>query len=74
MIRANTARRLYALGICGIVWVLVFHVQESNYFSEDNVIAPVAVEEQKRGLEAENSQLAKDVAAQNTSSVSGHRA
>ncbi|EFY99181.2 DUF895 domain membrane protein [Metarhizium robertsii ARSEF 23] len=65
---------LYALGICGVVWVLVFHVQESNYFSEDNVIAPVAVEEQKRGLEAENSQPAKDVAAQNTSSVSGHRA
>ncbi|KID83281.1 DUF895 domain membrane protein [Metarhizium guizhouense ARSEF 977] len=65
---------LYALGICGIVWVLVFHVRDSNYFSEDNVIAPVAVEEQKRGLGAENSQHAKDVAARNTSSVSGHRA
>ncbi|KAF4977215.1 hypothetical protein FZEAL_6243 [Fusarium zealandicum] len=38
---------LYVLGIAGIVWVLVFHVKESNYFSEDNVIVPMSAEESK---------------------------
>lgn len=40
------------LGIIGVVLVLVFHVDESNYFKEDNVIAPVAVEERIKGIEA----------------------
>jgi hypothetical protein len=43
--------RLYALGIIGIIWVLVFHVEDSNYFAEENVIAPVAVEEKKAGMD-----------------------
>lgn len=29
-----------------MIWVLVFHVKESNYFTEENVIAPHHVEEE----------------------------
>lgn len=53
--------RLYILGIAGIVWALIYHVKDSLYFSEDNVIVPVAVEEQKKGLESENAHRAEDV-------------
>ncbi|CAH0022488.1 unnamed protein product [Clonostachys rhizophaga] len=44
---------LYALGIAGIVWVLIFHIKESNYFLEENVIAPASTEAKRNqeGLE-----------------------
>ena len=45
--------RLYALGIVGIVCVLLFYVKESNYFAEENVIAPIAVEQKMAELESE---------------------
>lgn len=66
--------RLYILGIIGIVWVLIFHVKDSNYFSEDNVIAPVAVEEQTKGLGEENVEHSEHVTRQDGSSTSIPRA
>jgi len=37
---------LYIIGTIGMMWVLVFYVKESNYFQEENVIAPHHVEQE----------------------------
>lgn len=37
---------LYVLGIIGMFWSLIFHVKESDYFNEENTIAPHHVEEE----------------------------
>ncbi|KAF3894829.1 DUF895 domain membrane protein [Trichophyton interdigitale] len=59
---------LYVIGVIGMVYVLVVYVKETNYFTEENVIAPLSVEEQARvaGLVTEEqieSEAAKNKAA-----------
>lgn len=46
-----------------MAWVLIFHVKETNYFEEENVIAPHVVEE-VAALEGKitQEQLAKELA------------
>ncbi|KAF3484377.1 uncharacterized protein GIQ15_03701 [Arthroderma uncinatum] len=39
---------LYVIGIIGMVYVLIVYVKETNYFTEENVIAPLSVEEQAK--------------------------
>ncbi|EFQ96815.1 hypothetical protein MGYG_08738 [Nannizzia gypsea CBS 118893] len=39
---------LYVIGVIGMVYVLIVYVKETNYFTEENVIAPLSVEEQAR--------------------------
>ena len=56
------------IGVIGMVYVLVIYVKETNYFTEENVIAPLSVEEQARvaGLVTEeqiDSEAAKNKAA-----------
>ncbi|KAM5466608.1 hypothetical protein MauCBS54593_005865 [Microsporum audouinii] len=59
---------LYIIGVIGMIYVLIVYVKETNYFTEENVIAPLSVEEQARaaGLVTEEqiqSEAAKNKAA-----------
>lgn len=40
------------VGFVGLVWVIVFHIKDSNYFAEEAVIAPIAVTELNKGTQA----------------------
>ena len=37
---------LYVTGVAGMIWVLIFIVPETNYFKEENTIAPQHVQEE----------------------------
>lgn len=39
--------RLYVLGIAGVVIVFVYYIKDSNYFTEADVVVPIAYEEEK---------------------------
>jgi hypothetical protein len=48
-------RSLYVLGFIGHFYVIAYHVHDTNYFAEENVIAPVHVEDSfvQKGLSGE---------------------
>ncbi|KIX01044.1 uncharacterized protein Z518_10110 [Rhinocladiella mackenziei CBS 650.93] len=39
---------LYVLGAIGVAWVLIYRVKDSNYFTEEDVIVPLAEEERSK--------------------------
>lgn len=50
--KADINNRLYVIGFCGMVYVVLFKIKETNYPSEDGVIAP-----QKEGEKCESHTL-----------------
>lgn len=53
---ANDNDSLFVLGIVGIVWVLIFHVKNTDYLTEEGVVVPVeaAVEGKDKDIDSKD--------------------